>query len=251
MSGTSQAIVQNRNVEEIRDRAARPSSTVSERKQELDRKQKRRSIRQTIIGTGFLGLVATGWVYPVVGYFIPLCMLLGIGIALFRGRTWCNWLCPRGSFADGLLKRVSSGKKIPEVFRSLPMRVGTLTFLMVMLGFQIVRLWPDVYAIGGFFVMLLTITTGVGILLALLVHHRTWCYICPIGTMSNWVGANRRPLKMEAENCVECKLCAKVCPMKLKPYELKDTERMSHGGDCLKCGLCGQACPYVALSFKG
>ena len=66
------------------------------------------------MGTGFLGLLAAGWVFPLIGYFIPLCMLLGIGVALFRGRTWCNWLCPRGSFADALLKKVSPGRKIPE-----------------------------------------------------------------------------------------------------------------------------------------
>ncbi len=101
------------------------------------------------MGTGFLGLLAAGWVFPLIGYFIPLCMLLGIGVALFRGRTWCNWLCPRGSFADALLKKVSPGRRIPELFRSLPVRVGMIAFLMAMLAFQIVRLWPDAYAIGG------------------------------------------------------------------------------------------------------
>ena len=119
-----------------------------------------------------------------------------------------------------------------------------------MLTFQIVRLWPDVNAIGGFFVLLLTITTAVGILLALLVHQRTWCCVCPIGTMSSWVGANRLPLKMKSESCTECKLCARVCPMQLEPRELKYADHMLHRGDCLKCGLCTEACPNGALSFK-
>ena len=76
-----------------------------------------------------------------------------------------------------------------------------IAFLMAMLAFQIVRLWPDAYAIGGFFVLLLTITTGVGMLLGLCLHQRTWCYVCPIGTMSSWVGAKRRPLAMKRESC--------------------------------------------------
>ena len=251
MSGTRQAAALTREATETSETGDRLNLSAKERKQRLGHAQKRRASRQFVMGTGFLVLLAFGWVYSLVGYFIPLCMLLGIGVALFRGRTWCNWLCPRGSFADALLKKVSPGRRIPELFRSLPVRVGMIAFLMAMLAFQIVRLWPDAYAIGSFFVLLLTITTSVGILLALFVHQRTWCYVCPIGTMSSWVGAKRRPLAMERESCTECKLCAKVCPMQLAPHELKGADRMSHSGDCLKCELCARSCPKGALSFKG
>jgi polyferredoxin len=132
----------------------------------------------------------------------------------------------------------------------LPVRIGMITFLMAMLGYQIVRFWPDAYAIGGFFVLLLSVTTAVGLVLALVLHQRTWCYICPIGTMSSWAGANRRPLTMDTEECTECKLCAKVCPMQLAPHELKSADRMSHRGDCLKCGLCTESCPQNALAQR-
>jgi len=251
MSRMGHSAAQTRDIAHAQETGASLGASLNGRKQRLKRAQGARTTRQLVMGTGFLGLLAAGWVFPLIGYFIPLCMLLGIGVALFRGRTWCNWLCPRGSFADALLKNVSPGRRIPELFRSLPVRVGMIAFLMAMLGFQIARLWPDAYAIGGFFVLLLTITTGVGILLALFVHQRTWCYVCPIGTMSSWVGAKRRPLAMERESCTECKLCAKVCPMQLAPHELKGADRMSHRGDCLKCGLCAESCPEGALSFRG
>jgi ferredoxin-type protein NapH len=221
---------------------------LKETKRRLARAQGSRRSRQLVMGTSFIALLAAGWVLPLIGYFIPLCMLLGIGVALFRGRTWCNWLCPRGSFADTLLKKVSPGRRIPEAFRSLPLRIGMITFLMAMLAYQVFRLWPDAYAIGGLFVLLLSITTAVGLLLGLILHQRTWCYICPIGTMSSWVGANRRPLAITRESCTSCKLCEKVCPMQLAPHELKDVDRMSHRGDCLKCGLCIEACPQHAVA---
>jgi NAD-dependent dihydropyrimidine dehydrogenase PreA subunit len=99
-----------------------------------------------------------------------------------------------------------------------------MAFLMGMLGYQITRLWPDWLAIGAFFMLLLTITTAVGIMLALFVHQRSWCCICPIGTMSNWVGKNRGPLGLNHDACVECGLCEKVCPMQLSPVQLKDEE---------------------------
>ncbi len=96
--------------------------------------------------------------------------------------------------------------------------------------------------------LLLSVTTGVGLFLGLSLHQRTWCYVCPIGTMSSWVGAKRRPLVMEKESCTECGLCAKLCPMQLVPHELKHAGHMSYRGDCLKCGLCIEACPQNALA---
>jgi ferredoxin-type protein NapH len=208
-----------------------------------------RRMKQLVTGAAFMVLLAAGWVFPLIGYFIPACMILGIGIAVRKGRSWCNWLCPRGAFADAYLRVTSPARKIPSWLRGLPVRAGVMAFLMGMLGYQITRLWPDWLAIGGFFMLLLTITTAVGVLLALLVHQRSWCYICPIGTMSNWVGKNRDPLGMNRDACVECGLCEKVCPMQLSPLQLKDSKGMDHRGDCLKCGLCVASCAKGALGI--
>ena len=183
------------------------------RKAGAARLQKVRRLKQTFLGTGFLILLGAGWFYPLIGYFIPACMVLGIGLAAFRGRSWCDWLCPRGSFEDALVARISRQRRIPEILRRTPLRVGVMSLLMGLLTFQIIRLWPDPWAIGGAFILLLTITTGVGVVLGVIYQQRTWCYLCPIGTMSNWVGQNRRPLTLASEHCLECRLCAKNCPM--------------------------------------
>jgi len=211
--------------------------------------KKSRMAKQVIFGLLFIVLLVAGWFYPLIGYFIPLCMVAGIGMASIKGRKWCNWYCPRGSFADAYMKAISPEKRIPDWLRSSPVRIGVLAFLIGMLTFQIIRLWPDPYAIGRFFVILLTITTVVGIILALILHQRSWCYICPIGSMSNWVGKNRDQLKIDKDACVSCKLCGKNCPMQLTPYEMKENQEMSFKGDCLKCGLCVAACPKDALGF--
>src|SRR5512137_1917807 len=57
-----------------------------------------RRIKQLVTGSAFTVLLAAGWVFPLIGYFIPACMVIGIGIAVRKGRSWCNWLCPRGAF---------------------------------------------------------------------------------------------------------------------------------------------------------
>jgi len=214
--------------------------------------EKERKMKQFIMGIIFLVVLIGGWKYPLLGYFIPLCMLLGMGIGFFRGRKWCDWLCPRGSFFDAFIKPISPEKEIPRFFKGLPLRIGMLSFLMLMMILQIIKRWPYPYKIGMFFVMLLTITTILGIILALIFHQRTWCCFCPIGSMANWVGRNRYPLKIDSKLCTECKLCYKICPIQVSPLKFKKLGlEIVKDGDCLKCGLCVLSCPKKALELNG
>ncbi|MBU4320990.1 MAG: 4Fe-4S binding protein [Thermodesulfovibrionales bacterium] len=212
--------------------------------------KKRRRIEQLIMGVIFLVILIGGWFNPLFGYFIPLCMVLGISIGLSMGRKWCDWYCPRGSFYDAMMAPVSPKKKIPPFFKGLPLRIGMLSFLMIMMTVQIIMRWPDPYKIGGFFVILLTVTTAVGVILSFIFQHRTWCYFCPIGSMANWVGKDKYPLQINSIKCVECKNCEEVCPMQIQPYSYKtDGTQAVKDGDCLKCNLCVAECPEEALNL--
>ncbi|EKD25851.1 MAG: 4Fe-4S ferredoxin iron-sulfur binding protein [uncultured bacterium] len=211
----------------------------------------RRIIKQLIMTIVFLVIIIGGWHYPLLGYFIPLCMLLGIGIGFFKGRMWCNWLCPRGSFFDILIKPISPKKKIPIFFKGLPLRIGILSILMLVMTIQIIKNWPDPYKIGMFFVIFLTISTILGIILALILHQRTWCCICPIGSMVNWIGKRKYPLTIDSKLCMECKLCYKACPIQIAPFDFKQSGLdIVRDSDCLKCGLCVSACPKGALELN-
>jgi ferredoxin-type protein NapH len=68
------------------------------RKKHFSKANKSRKLKQYLAGVLFFTLLAFGWLYSLIGYFIPLCMIAGIGIASWKGRKWCNWMCPRGSF---------------------------------------------------------------------------------------------------------------------------------------------------------
>ena len=212
--------------------------------------ERKRKIKQFIMAGVFLIIIIGGWRYPILGYFIPLCMLLGVGIGIRYGRKWCDWYCPRGSFFDSLIKPISRRKEIPLFFKAFPLRIGMLSFLMLMMTLQIVKRWPDPYKIGMFFVILLTVTTILGIILALIFHPRTWCCFCPIGSMANWIGRRRYPLKLDSNLCTECELCHKVCPIQVAPFKFKKTGlEIVKDGDCLKCRLCISACPKKALNL--
>lgn len=189
-----------------------------------------------------------GWLFPPLGYFMIVCMIMAMGIGVIRGRQWCDWMCPRGSFWDFFLTRFSRNVKAPGFFRGWPFRLLWLGILMSMLAFNLIPLWPNWYQMGRPFVMILTVTTIVGLALGVVYQPRTWCMFCPMGTMANWLGRGRVPLVV-TEDCRDCGLCGRSCRMQINPGAYRGTGIVADG-DCLKCGICVEKCPAGALSFN-
>lgn len=211
----------------------------------------KRRAKQYLSGMIFIFLLIAGWFYPLLGYFIPLCMLIGMVSGYFQGRKWCDWLCPRGSFYDSLMRMSSPNKQIPPLFRTHPFRIAVLVVLMSIMLINLIIRWPDPYKIGRFFMFMLYSTTALGIILALIFHRRSWCSFCPIGSLINWTSKSAPTLKIDSRQCVECKLCSKACPLQIKPYLFKgDGRETVKDRDCLRCGLCVAVCPKDALSHK-
>lgn len=210
---------------------------------------KLRHRKQLFMSAIFILLLGAGRFFPVIGYLVPVCMALGIYLGISKGRIWCNYFCPRGSFLDTAGKAVSPGRKIPSFLKRTPFRTAVLLFMFSMMALQVARRWPDFRSIGFFFINLLSAVTLVGIILALLIHQRTWCTFCPVASFSSWFGRGRNPMKIDSSLCVECRLCSRVCPLQLEPYRFKSEGlRDVKEKDCLKCGLCIAACPKKALS---
>ncbi len=210
---------------------------------------KRRTSRQMWTWWVLPFILTMGWRYPVLGYFIPLCMVAGAGVAIFRGRYWCDWLCPRGSAWDFLLSRISLRKKLPPIFRNMKFRIFIMTVLMAVLAIQLPRFWPSINGMGQVFVVMLTITTTLGVILGILTHQRNWCAYCPIGTLGNWLGRGKYPLTIDAK-CNVCRKCDQVCPIQIDRWQYRPQPgqvAIVPEWDCLKCGLCVEACPQKAL----
>ena len=211
---------------------------------------RRRGLRQSAVWWILPAIVVAGWWYPALGFFVPACMFAAWGIAIARGRSWCDWMCPRGAFNDSVLSRVSRKGGIPAFLRSAGFRIFMLLVLMTVLALRLPHAWPDPNRIGLVFVMLLTVTTAVAIVVGILFHQRTWCLFCPAGTVSNWIGRGKPPrLLIRDELCTECKRCSKVCPVQLRPFVYR-SKGLVTDADCLKCGLCVEACPSRALDWR-
>lgn len=210
--------------------------------------KKKKAKLQTITFLGLPLVLIGGWFYPLIGFLLLGCMVGAIAVALYKGRAWCDWMCPRGSFYDLLIKKFSRRKDIPEFFKKQYVRIAVILILFSVLGSQVYLHWGDWSAIGMTLVTILTVTTTVGIVLGIIYQERIWCHICPMGTFGNYLSEGKYPLTIK-DNCTNCKVCAKVCPMQLKPYNFKDTGTIGDN-DCIKCSTCVAVCPKKALGFE-
>ena len=211
---------------------------------EFTRKRKK---LQSYTWYGLVLVAVGGWFYPLLGYLLLACMAGAVGIAVFNGRSWCDWMCPRGSFYDLFLERLSTRRRIPDFFREKRTRIAVIGVLFTVLGVQIYFAWPGFRGIGLAFVIVLTVTTSIGIMLGISVHPRTWCHICPMGTIASWFSRGKRALRI-SEACVLCTACDRACPMQLAP-SLNREQGVIDDGDCVKCGTCIAVCAKTAISF--
>jgi len=208
-----------------------------------------RKRKQFISSIIFFLVIVGGWFYPLLGYFIPFCMLLGVGSSFFSARKWCDWACPRGSFYDLCLSPLSPKREIPGILKDINFRLIVLVFLMLLMFINLALRWFDPIKIGKFFVVLLTVTTSLGVILALFVHPRSWCSICPIGTLIHFTGNKNKRLSIDSSKCISCKACDNICPNQINPSQFKKQAiEVIDNPDCLHCGVCISVCLKKALS---
>lgn len=89
-----------------------------------------------------------------------MCMVAPVSVAFYKGRFWCGNFCPRGSFYDHVLAKISPKKSIPPIFKSSGLRVFMVLFIITVFSIQIYATWGDLYAMGTVFVRLILITTS-------------------------------------------------------------------------------------------
>ncbi len=198
-----------------------------------------------------------GFFYPIIGFIAFVCMIGPVVTSIWRGRYWCGNICPRGNMYDRLLSRYSPHRPIPKFLKSFGFRLFMVFFIFMMFGIQMYLGWGDWNAMGKVFWNIILLTTIVGVILSFIYAPRTWCNFCPMGSISRWVAPHegRLPRGFKSvhvsEACEEkCKMCARVCPMQLTPYDSRGKENGYLNPDCIKCGKCVKACPTKIVEMR-
>lgn len=198
--------------------------------------------------------LVVGYFYPIIGWLAIVCMIGPVLTSVFRGRYWCGNICPRGSFYDKVIARISLNKRIPRFLRTVAFRSFMVLFIFTMFGIQMFFAWGNWSAMGRVFWLIILVTTIIGVVLGFVYSPRAWCTFCPMGSLSALV-APRHPQKgfknIHVNNsCVLCKRCARVCPMQLVPYEVKGAAEGMKDPDCIKCNVCVGKCPKQSIAMK-
>ncbi len=190
--------------------------------------------------------------------YLPLiiAMLIPILVALFLGRVFCSWICPISFFSElmerGLSLFVKRRKDILVVPRWLLWfsLVGELLFSMIIAAPIFVFLSPP--GLVGREIMMWVFfkrfaIEGVVVIVVMflnLLTRRFFCrYLCPLGALLAFIGSKRRLRIAKDDNCVNCGVCDRSCPLGLNP----SSGDFSHY--CWNCGECIDTCPKKALSF--
>ncbi len=207
----------------------------------------RRRIIQLSLWPVVAVVIAFGWRYPVLGYSVPVVMLMGMVGGFVRGRYVCGHLCPRGAFFDRVMPSLSRRRPIPAWMRSGIFRWSVLAALMAFMVYRIAQNPGSFDHWGQVFWLMCTVTTAVGVVLAVFIHPRAWCTFCPMGTMQSALDRGQARILIDAEKCIECRACEIACPMNLAIIRHKDSGTVADH-DCLRCCQCCSVCPKDALS---
>ncbi|HEY8908751.1 MAG TPA: hypothetical protein VIM51_00485 [Desulfosporosinus sp.] len=163
-------------------------------------------------------------VFAWIGF---LCIIMPFVFVIKDNKnTWCKGYCPRANLFNRLFTKIGRHRPVPKwltdgrgrrimlIYFSINLFVICLSTLMVfldkreplekirfLLAFQLPWNMPSLLNIGvmpdwvihlGFRVYSMMFTTTIiGLLLGLIYQARTWCAICPMGTLSSM--ALRKP----------------------------------------------------------
>lgn len=176
-----------------------------------------------------------------------ICMLGPVVMSFSRGRYWCGNICPRGSFYDTIVSKVSKRKKVSRIFKTALFGLLVIIIMFTIFGVEIKSNWGNLYGIGVIFYRMIVVTTIIGILLSLFYNHRTWCSFCPMGSISSLVSRIKRSNRVLtlSYNCEGCNRCNQVCTMDISIKKYKGNI-LSHP-DCIQCSKCELVCQKKAI----
>ncbi|SJZ44961.1 4Fe-4S binding protein [Selenihalanaerobacter shriftii] len=208
-----------------------------------------------IIGTILMFLLGLGLFNHKIGLIFIAVPIFAVLLSNVVGRFWCGWFCPRGSFLSTIISKVSRNKKIPKFLKSTTFKAIVATvlltmFMIALLGYNpLIQDESPLVRAGAFMIFVCIVTTVlVAIPLGIIYKPRTWCSFCPVGWLQSAFSKNRK-LNIEINDCKECGICAKECPIDI-PEDYIGEEEVIDDANCLNCMVCADVCPFDVATPK-
>jgi len=208
--------------------------------------KKKRHYRQQCTWFVLPFILVAGWFFPVLGYIVPAGAAAALLIAPYKGRYWCDWLCPMGSFYDLYLNKISKKGTVPSFFRKRLFKIATGLIVLGAASLLVYGMWGTVNRTGLALLTMLAASVLLGVALGIRYHARGWCSLCPVGTLANACSLNRHHLRIDI-SCRSCGVCELVCSMQLNPAQYRRDGEM-RDDDCIHCMCCAFVCPQKAIA---
>ena len=183
-------------------------------------------------------------------------------LSLFMGRSVsCGYTCPYGALQEILGIHIL--KKKPKYKKANKIRYFVFVIFLILILFLILNIGVakkiDLFASNGnlqLFILLTISIITIG-LLSILLGSRSFCrYLCPQGvflTIGSKLGRKIKipslQLKSNHQNCSNCKLCDKSCPMGLDVNHMVINSTMNDL-NCILCGECIEKCPKDVINYS-
>jgi ferredoxin-type protein NapH len=136
----------------------------------------------------YVVMIAAGWAFPVLG--IAVFALLGLAVISGRRKKWCGSYCPRGSFLDLVMARLSPKKPIPRLLTGRKAWAAGFVLFIALFGLQawnagLFGPWGpgSLPSFGLVFYRMCLVSSAIAVPLALWRNHRSWCAVCPVGNI--------------------------------------------------------------------
>ena len=204
-----------------------------------------------------LGVLANFSALKLVPYSaIAILVLAG----LIGGRLVCGWICPFGLIQDWLDKIRRRKIVFNPKFRFL--KYGILMVFIFAIPFffpgpiLFCRLCPvgtiestipwRLMGVVNTFTSGFYIRLGVLAVILMLVSFssRGFCkYLCPLGVIFGFFNRFSLVRMKMKDDCNECRLCAKKCPVDINPVGQRNNS------ECIRCGQCTH-CNQIAFGIK-
>ena len=181
-------------------------------------------------------------------------------LAVVANKAVCGWACPFGALEE-LLYIIPLFKRAKR--RQLPfwvsngVRIGLfLVFLLILYGVIgdkkgfVTYHYLNPFNLFNFDFAVSTIPYfAAAYLVVSLFFYRPFCrFICPFGLIS-WVveQVSLTRIRIDPERCIDCKACAKACPLTAAADRLA---RRKLPADCFSCMRCLRVCPADAIHYR-